>query len=299
MTRRLDEVYAEIRAGRLEALRNLHAEGVRLNDADAVDRFVELSENLGGWSAAPPFETEEWDELLPERSARRITELLIRDAIEPLRAGLEEHRLQTGSQLCVAIHRKEYELRSPASFSRRMAWPGAPLTAHSCRELVVNILMKGNSIDEWAEEGWRRERSRLIDIESRLWQLAAKHGSAVDRIPYGCRKLLLIAVWNPSDHEPPGSWALCIRCGEPLFRKKTAARSDTLPRCAPCMKETPAQRGWPDHALTPHGRGTWILWCQYPSCKTLFFGPRHRKLCDQHTTSKLPASRRLSRKQRT
>jgi hypothetical protein len=295
---RLDQVNAEIRAKRFQALCDLVDQGFALNDADAVDSFIGLSEALGGWLVAPPFEAQEYDELLPEWCSRGITELLIRDAIEPLRAAIEAHQRQSGGPMLVEMHGKEYELCSPGSFSRRPAWSGAPLTAHSSRELVVDTLLKGASQKDWDEEGWSRERSRLIEVESRLWQVAAEHGSAIDRIPYGCRKLLLIALWDPWDHEPPGSWTLCIRCGEPLFRNKRTARSDVLPRCGPCMKETPAQRAWPDDAIAPHDRGTWILRCQYPTCRKTFIGRRHRKMCDEHTTSTLPLSRRPSRQRK-
>lgn len=126
-----------------------------------------------------------------------------------------------------------------------------------------------------------------------LWRWAWEYGAASDVIPYVNRPLLFVAAWHPAAHEPPGAWTLCLRCGDLLHRRKRTFSK--LPRCAACMKETPSQRTWPAHALAPHGRSTWALRCQYPDCEMVFEGPRHRRLCDEHTSSRLPPSRRLKR----
>jgi hypothetical protein len=140
-----------------------------------------------------------------------------------------------------------------------------------------------------------RERTKLIKLEHWLWEQIGLHGALQNRIPYAFRQLLLVAAWHPAAHEPPtGAWTLCLRCGDLLHRKRRTFT--TLPRCPRCMKATTAQREWPPHALAPHGPGTWLLRCQSPDCDQAFEGLRHRKLCPQHTSSRLaPATRRSQR----
>src|SRR5207302_9822901 len=116
-------------------------------------------------------------------------------------------------------------------------------------------------------------QTALIEVEHWLWRQAWEHGAYSDLIPYPNRGLLLIVAWHPEAHKPPGAHTICIRCGELLFRQTRNSRQ--FPRCAACMKETPAQRSWPDHAVTPFGRATWLLGCQYPECDAVFEGPRH------------------------
>jgi hypothetical protein len=138
---------------------------------------------------------------------------------------------------------------------------------------------------------YARERTKLLQIEQELWQRAAEFGGPSDRLPYASRYSLTLLTWHPSAYKPPGAHAICIRCGQLLHRKRPSVQP--LARCPACMKETEEQRRWPDHAITPHARGTWFLRCQYPDCRTVFEGRRHRKLCDEHVSSKMPPKRRM------
>jgi hypothetical protein len=196
----------------------------------------------------------------------------------------------------------EYTPRQP------LPWTGhnllnviAPLTWHVCTELLIALgnltilLNDPSSGDPLSIERARyaSQQTELIRIEHSLWQLAGQYGGPTQRIPYAYRAVLLFMAWQPAAHEADGgAWTLCIRCGELLHRSRPF---ESLPRCPACMKETTRQREWPEHAIAPHDRGTWLLRCQYASCDEVFIGPRHRKRCDAHMSSKLaPKQRQLS-----
>lgn len=255
-----------------------------------------------------PFDIESYADLLPPASAT-IARVLLEHSIEPLNTSLTQWVAANGPAE-VNVNNRDYELIAQDSNAARQDWPtredwftlAAPLTRHACPELIgaVGDMLylvfdpgKERLLDV-EQAHYARERAKLIQIEHGLWQRAHEHGGPTDLIPYATRVLLLLFSWHPSAHEPPGAWTLCVRCGELIHRKKRSFA--TLPRCTTCMKETPQQRQWPAHAMAPHDKGRWFLSCQYPDCDQAFTGPRHRKLCPEHTSSKLPPGRRLTAK---
>jgi hypothetical protein len=285
-----------------QAILRLHARAT-----DAVGRgdergwrvLAELTRRqIENWEVPEAFAAASHDDLLPPPSSRQIGQLLVEQAFEPLRAVIQTWKA-AGRPLAVTMNDSDYRLEVPSVYNPRKII--APLTAHAAAALVEDVLALHHLMHDpdprrllEAERAYyARERTKLIELEHRLWQQIALHGGLQERIPYAFRQLLFLAAWHPAAHEPPnGAWTLCLRCGEVLHRKRRAF--STLPRCPRCMKETRAQREWPAHAFAPHGPGTWALRCQYPECAQAFEGPRHRKLCPQHTTSALPRSRRRS-----
>jgi hypothetical protein len=237
------------------------------------------------------------DGFLAPKEAFEFAESLREMSIDPLREGIRQRSPR------FTLSESEYETRAPLpSLGPTLLSIIAPLTWHVCIELLIaagqlTILINDPSAGEpLAVERARyaSERTELLSVEHTLWRLAATHGGPSKVIPYPYRLVLMALAWDPVAHQAPsGAWTLCVRCGELLHRRRRSVTS--LPHCPPCMKETPAQRTWPDHALVPHSRGTWVLRCRYPNCETLFIGPRHRKLCDDHTSASLTPARRLAR----
>jgi hypothetical protein len=284
------------------AILRLHAratEAVGRGDERGWQALRELVRGaIENWEVPEAFAVESFDEFLPPPSSRQIGQLLVEQAFEPLRAVIQTS-MAAGRPLAVTMNGREHTLEVPSVYDPRKII--APLSAHVAPALVKYVVAlhqlmhdrDPRKLLDVERAYFGRERTKLVELEHSLWQQTALHGGLQSRIPYGFRQLLLLAAWHPAAHEPPtGAWTLCLRCGELLHRKRRAF--STLPRCPRCMKETPAQREWPPHALAPHGPGTWVLRCQYPECAQAFEGPRHRKLCPQHTTSALPRSRRRS-----
>ena len=181
----------------------------------------------------------------------------------------------------------------------------APLTWHVSLELLITLgelTILTNDPSAGAPLAIERaryasEQTELLRVEHSLWRLASEFGGPSDRIPYFYRVILLRLAWDPVAHEADtGAWTLCVRCAELLHRKRSFK---TLPRCPDCMKETGRQRRWPQHAVAPHRRGAWLLRCQYHDCETVYEGPRHRKYCEIHTSSRLAPGRRASRTKTT
>lgn len=286
------------RAEKLIAYLRAAEQGARAGDDRSVEALSAFQRGIDrNWPVPAPFDVDSLEELLPPRRAQAVATELVKQAIEPLRAAIAHHTARAGP-LLVTMNDAEYELEQPTAYEPRRAL-FAPLTSHACHRLVqaaseLHYLMHdpGRNKQLAVERGhYGRERTTLIQVEHSLWAQAADFGGLVDRMPYAHRLTLLFVAWHPSAHEPPGAWTLCIRCGELLYRNRRAFK--TFPRCAVCMKETAKQREWPQHALAPHDRGTWFLRCQYPNCEMAFTGPRHRKFCPEHTSSRLAPARRL------
>lgn len=237
-------------------------------------------------------------DFIPEERALEAADGFRESAAEALQKAIN------GRPLVLSANEREYAARRP------LPWVGhnllniiAPLTWHVCLELLVNLGNLTILINDPSSGAplrierarYASQRSELMRVEHSLWKLASEHGGSTNRIPFSYRSVLLLMAWDPAAHEAPdGGWTVCLRCGELLHRKRAFSE---LPRCAACMKETPKQREWPPHAVAPHQRGTWLLECQYPDCETVFEGPRHRKLCDSHTSSSLaPRHRHDTRK---
>jgi hypothetical protein len=240
---------------------------------------------------------------LPPSSPKAIEAFLFKDALDRLRDALGS---TTKPLLLATIDGRDHFAAEPAPFDPSIepgAWEPVTrelLTERLCADLVravadLHLVLfdpqesKPLAIDR---AYYARERTKLIDVEARLWQMAAELGAPGDRIPYTSRIYLLAITRIPDIDKPPDAYSLCLRCGLVIFQKRR--RSDTPPRCNACMKETPAQREWPLHAVEPYRRGIWLLHCQYPDCDMVFEGPRHRKLCPNHTSSRLPPKQRLA-----
>jgi hypothetical protein len=250
------------------------------------------------WGVPPLFDVETPSDLLPPQSSVIIASALVEQALGPLANGIRAHVAAHGPLVIDTLEGHEYVAREVSAYDRRLEALMFPLTVHVCLDFVraisdlrVTVFDPGKDAPLAVERGhYARERTKLIRAEHRLWELAGSYGALSDRIPYATRVLLLIVSWIPEAHEPPGAYTLCLRCGGLLFRRRRTF--STLPRCATCMKETPSQREWPPHAMAPDDVGTWLLRCQYPDCDLIFNGPRHRKLCPEHTSARLPPRRR-------
>jgi hypothetical protein len=233
------------------------------------------------------------------REAFAVAGVLVESSLGPLHEAIVDD-IATDGPLEFTFNGRAYEVvGEPRSYSRHPGALFAPLTSHVCSDLVravselhVVVFDPGENKPMAVEQShYARERTKLIWIENWLWNRAAEFGGLTDRIPYANRLLLLAMAWHPIAHAPPGAWTLCVRCGELLYRKRSVF--DHLPRCSACMKETAKQRKWPVHASAPHGRATWLLKCQYPECEMVYEGPRHRKYCPDHESSRLTPGRRL------
>jgi hypothetical protein len=250
------------------------------------------------WEIPSLFDDDALARLALPKSALRVGEVLVQQALEPLRVAVEA-RLARNESVLAVVNGRACTLHKPTPYDSSIKTFFAPLTAHVSPELLGEIARLDMLIFDPTPNAplaierpdYARERTKLIEIEDALWKLSAEYGAPSDRIPYVYRIFTLIGAWLPEAHKPPGANTICLRCGELLFRKRSSFK--TLPRCPACMKETPAQRAWPPHAMAPHGPGTWLLRCQYPGCEMVFEGPRHRKLCDDHVSSKMPPKGRM------
>jgi hypothetical protein len=272
-------------------------------EAANASSFQAMSEKVAPLAAAmarhvPLPQREMLSAPIPTDGAFALGSDIIRRSLIPLRDAIRA----TSEPLVYAVNGQEYKLEEPREFQGIALLPMnplPPLTAQVCLELAKTILELATIVHDPVaysplaiERGhYARERTKLLEIEHRLWQLTARSGGPSDRLPYANRFILTTLTWHPDAYRPPGAWTLCIRCGELLHRKRPSLQP--LARCAACMKETEKQRRWPEHAIAPHARGTWFLRCQHPDCEAIFEGPRHRKLCDIHTSSKLPPKQRL------
>lgn len=273
---------------------------VNADDPQAIALERSMNQAIAKNHPVPePFQGASLPDLLPPADALTMAAIQVKHSIEPLRHAITD-LVATKGPVTVRFFDNDYELTAPDSYEADPFTLAAPLTRHSCPGLVTTtaqmlylVFDPGDHKPLAVEQArYARERASIIQFESWLWQQAEEYGGPTNLIPYATRVLMLLTFWHPSAHEPPGAWTVCVRCGVLLHRKKRSFT--TTPRCAACMKETPSQRRWPAHAMAPHGRGTWLLRCQYPECDIVFEGPRHRKLCPDHTSSRLPPSRRLA-----
>jgi hypothetical protein len=289
----------EERARQLIALHNTAFSGAQRGEKQAVETLGAIYRGRRrNWGVPAPFDDATLTSLLPPNTAVAVGGVLVEQAIEPLRDAIEDHIVTHGPVLAT-VNEHIYTFAEPVPYEPNPRTWMAPLTSHVSPTLVRAVLDLHTVVFDPGRNAplaierahYARERTKLIEVEHQLWELAAEYGAFSDRIPYAYRLLLLVAAWLPEAHRPPGAHTICLRCGDLLFRKRCLFK--TLPNCPACMKETSAQREWPPHAMAPHARGTWLLRCQYPGCEMVVEGPRHRKLCDDHTSSKLPPKQRL------
>ena len=293
---------ARTRAQQLLDLSRDAQQAARRGDDRARKVLAAMRAGSMRWPIPEPFGDGSLDGLRPPNKTITLAQLLLEQTIEPLRRALSEYTMRRGP-LRIRMNETDYELGEPVPVQVEgpILFLCAPLTAHVCRKLVADVASlhvvvndPSMPMDAHAERAhFARERTKLIRVEHWLWKQGAKFGGPPSGIPYYFRLLLLVMVWNPVAHAAPGASTLCIRCGTLVHRKRSTLTE--LPRCATCMKETHAQREWPTHAMAPHDQGRWFLRCQYPDCEMVFTGPRHQKLCPDHTSSRLPPARRLAR----
>jgi hypothetical protein len=132
-------------------------------------------------------------------------------------------------------------------------------------------------------------------LELRLWWFAAEGGHP-NPPPYPVRFDVARWLWNPSI----AGAIFCLRCGEELRyarRGRTrASGTDEEPirirtaRCRSCSRGR--EDDWPDHAVEPYRRGTWLLRCATPGCDQLFSGRRQSRHCEHHRLSRLTPGKR-------
>jgi hypothetical protein len=289
----------DARARELAELYRRALQGAHKGNAEAIAILQGISKGMRrNWDVPAPFDDATIELHRPTNGALAVGMALVDQAFEPLRAAVRALEARKSSPT-FSVNGQEFTISEPTSpAGHHVTWM-APLALHVCPDLVravgdVRIAIfdpsRGAPL-KMERKRFARERTKLIEIEHELWQLAYEAGALSDRIPYAFRLTLLVWTWIPEVHDAPGAHTLCIRCGDLLFRKRLLATAN-LPRCTQCMKETPAQREWPAHAMAPHAQGTWLLRCQYPECEMVFEGPRHRKLCDEHTSSRLAPRRR-------
>jgi hypothetical protein len=278
-----------------ELLRFQDELGDRMRDGDvrAWELVDEIHRSAKRRGVLSPF-LRTVEEIFPSPAALEAAELLTAQSVEALREPL------LSRAVAFTVNGKAYATGRP------LGWLGghnllnviAPLTWHACLPLLIalgdlailiNDPSRGQPLSiERAR--YASQQTELIRVEHSLWELAAEHGGPTDRVPYAYRLVLLAMAWRPIAHQASGgAWTLCVRCGALLHRSRSFS---SLPRCGACMKETAKQREWPAHAIAPHSHGTWLLGCQYPGCESVFEGPRHRRRCDEHTSSKLSPKRR-------
>jgi hypothetical protein len=143
-----------------------------------------------------------------------------------------------------------------------------------------------------------RRLNAFAQVEINLWWHAANAGYP-DPPSYPVRYDLARWLWHPS-----GVGAIfCLRCGDELRyaraqRTTVDAARDTYTqrsgRCRACSRGP--EDDWPQNALEPYGRGTWLLQCRYPGCAEMFVGRRNAGSCDRHRASRLTPRLRAARK---
>jgi hypothetical protein len=151
----------------------------------------------------------------------------------------------------------------------------------------------------WDEQALRslfRRLNAVAELELMLWWLAAEGGHR-DPPPYAVRYDLARWFWHPSI----SGAIFCLRCGNELRfarRERTQAIGvDIRPhairtaRCRPCSRGR--EDNWPDHALEPYKRGTWLLRCTATGCQQVFIGSRQARYCEQHRVNRLTARKRV------
>jgi hypothetical protein len=146
----------------------------------------------------------------------------------------------------------------------------------------------------WDERTKLQQMQRLnafAQLELILWRHAAA-GGHTDPPPYTVRFDLARWLWHPAI---AGS-IFCLRCGDPLrysrAERKMPARPDIRRdgRCRRCARER--DQRWPDNAIEPHQRGTWLLRCAASGCTELHVGRRQARYCERHRPNRLNSRHR-------
>lgn len=131
--------------------------------------------------------------------------------------------------------------------------------------------------------------NQFLLTEAILWDVARRDGGFEGTAPYPIRYESARYLWSARI----AGAAFCLRCGELiLFRRagRSGRHQRLVPVCGPCIRSGSLR--WPQHAVMPHTRGRWWLMCCYPDCSNAFVGAGQARLCDEHTQSKLPKSKR-------
>ena len=190
----------------------------------------------------------------------------------------------------------------------RLAVPPAPLVYSLADDRAQHVIATLASYvfprrtrsawDDDVRKGMMRRLNAFAQVEINLWRFAAD-GGYTDVPPYTVRYDLARWLWHPSI----SGAIFCLRCGTGLRYTRGArtqpdtATADTHPRtgrCRACSRGPEAR--WPEHAIEPHARGTWILQCTSTGCTERFTGRRQARYCEQHRFNRITGSRRASRR---
>jgi hypothetical protein len=149
--------------------------------------------------------------------------------------------------------------------------------------------------DEDVRRGLLRRLNAFALLEINLWWFASDAGYS-NPPPYAVRYDLARWLWDPS----LDGVIFCLRCGNMVhYRRRGRVHGSAddardpavrVGRCRACSRGR--EDDWPEHALEPYKRGTWLLRCGYPDCAQPFVGPRQAKHCEQHHTNRLTPSAR-------
>jgi hypothetical protein len=130
-------------------------------------------------------------------------------------------------------------------------------------------------------------------LESNLWWLA-EVGGYPHPPPYAVRYEAARWLWSPDIK----GVVFCLRCGKTRLYERAARNEETerqrRARCVGCSRGTPDQR-WPQNAIAPASRGTWVLSCSTQGCSTLFVGRADTKHCPTHRLNRLTRTERPNR----
>jgi hypothetical protein len=131
-----------------------------------------------------------------------------------------------------------------------------------------------------------RRLNAFARLEIALWRFAAK-GGHLEPPPYAVRFYLARWFWDPS----VSGAIFCLRCGEPIeYLRHERTGNKRIGRCRTCSRGR--EDNWPDHALDPYRRGTWLLRCATPGCNEVFAGRRQARHCQSHRLNRLAHSKR-------
>lgn len=143
--------------------------------------------------------------------------------------------------------------------------------------------------DKDVRRGLLRRLNAFAQLEINLWLFAYDAGHS-DPPPYVVRYDLACWLWHPSIE----GVIFCLRCGNEVhYRRRgrthtTAGAPDhgtRVGRCRACSRGR--EDDWPEHALEPYKRGTWLLHCGHPGCAQLFVGRRQARHCEEHRMNRL------------
>jgi hypothetical protein len=135
--------------------------------------------------------------------------------------------------------------------------------------------------DENVRRNQLHRLNAFAELEVSLWWLAAS-GGYEDPPPYAVRYELVRWLWHPTI----SGVIFCLRCGTELrYERAERGQASRTARCRACSRGR--EDDWPNHAVEPHRRGTWLLHCMHLGCDELFVGRRQAQHCERHRLNRL------------